>query len=269
MRIGRSVIKRFGSRWKACLGRKTRGRTPGVKTLSQAAGLAALLVALPGCQSITGNPSLSQVRIIDASPDAPGIDVYQGSAVLAYNLGLGTVTSYVPIVPGSYPVNVDTAGSKQLLISASGTFLVNGQYTVLVGNYAASLQEMILKDQSQAAPTGEVSVRLIDESVKAGAVDVYLVASGATLATSLPLLTGVAFNANTGYMNIPTGTYTLVVVPTGTKVATTTTTLYTGAAVSYPGGAARTLVLIDAVTTSTPAVQVVTANDFDSADEGS
>ncbi len=238
-------------------------------TLARLAGLAALLGTLPGCQSLTGNPSLSQVRIIDASPDAPGVDVYQGAAVLAYNLGLGTITSYVPIAPGTYSVNVDTAGTKQQLVTATGTFLKSAQYTVLVGNYAATLQELILKDQSQPAPAGDISVRIINQAVKTGNVDVYLVPSGSTLAGALPILTNVAFNTNSGYLNIPSATYTLVVVPTGTKVSSATATLYTGAAVAYPGGSARTLVLIDAVTTSVPGIQVVTANDYDTADEGS
>ncbi len=276
MRTGRSVIKQLGiQRFGAGFGPKSTGleaagfKLPGFKTLTQAAGLAALLGTLPGCQSITGNPSLSQVRIIDASPDAPGVDVYQGSAVLAYNLGLGTVTSYVPIAPGTYSVIVDTAGTKQQLVSAAGTFLNNSQYTVLVGNYAATLQELILKDQSQPAPSGDISVRIIDQSVKTGAVDVYMVPSGSTLAAALPILTDISFNTNSGYLNIPSATYTLVVVPTGTKVSTATATLYTGAAVTYPGGSARTLVLIDTVTTSIPGIQVVTANDYDTADEGS
>jgi hypothetical protein len=238
------------------------------RALAQAAGLAALLGTLPGCQSLAGNPTLSQVRIIDASPDAPGLDVYQGSAVLAYNLGLGTITSYVPISPGTYAVNVDTAGTKQQLVTATGTFLNNAQYTVLVGNFAASLQELILKDQSQPAPAGDISVRIIDQSVKTGNVDVYLVPSGSTLAGALPILSNLAFNSNSGYLNVPSATYTLVVVPTGTKVSPATATLYTGAAVTYPGGSARTLVLIDTVTTSVPGIQVVTANDYDTADEG-
>jgi hypothetical protein len=239
------------------------------KTLAQVAGLAVLLGAMPGCQSIAGNPSLSQLRIIDASPDAPGLDVYQGSAVLAYNLGFGTVTSYVPIAPGTYAINMDTAGTKQQLVTASGTFLDNAQYTVLVGNYAANLQEPILKDQSQPAPTGDISIRIIDQSLKTGAVDVYLVPSGSTLATAVPIQTGMAFDANSAYINVASGTYTLVVVPTGTKVSSTTATLYSGAAVAYPTGAARTLVLIDTVTTTTPGIQVVTADDYDPADTGS
>jgi hypothetical protein len=233
--------------------------------VAKLAGLALILLPLPGCQSITGTPTLSQVRILDASPDAPGIDVYQGSAPLAYNLGLGTITSYVPIVPGGYPIIVDTAGTRQQLVSATGTFLRESQYTVLVGNYAATLQELILKDQSQPAPSGDISIRVVDQSVRAGAVDLYLVPSGSTIATTKPFLTDVTFNTNSGYINLPTGTYTLAALPANTVPTTTVATLYTGAAVAYGGGSAKTIVLIDTTVTTVPGIQVITADDYDPA----
>ena len=227
-------------------------------------GLGLVLLALPGCQSVTGSTTLSQVRVINASPDAGGgaIDVYQGSAPLAYNIGFGSNTSYVPLVPGGYSIIVDTPHTRQPLATASGTFLANQQYTVLVGNYAATLEELILEDQSQPAPSGDVSIRFIDQSVRAGVLDIYLVPTGSTLATTRPVQSGLAFNTNTGYMNLPTGTYTLVAVPAGTVPTATTVPLYSGPAVSYAGGGAETLVLIDTTVTTVPGIRVVSLTDF-------
>ena len=233
----------------------------GVATL---AGLGLLLGALPGCQSITGSPSVAQVRLIDASPDAGGLDVYQGSGILAYNLGLGTITSYVTFSPGNYAIVADAAGTRQQLVSQSGTFAVGNQYTVLIGNFSTGLQETILRDQSVAAPSGQVSLRILDQTSRSGAVDLYLIPSGSTIVTVKPLLTNVTFGSNTGYVNVPAGTYTLAAVPTGTVPTATGTTFYTGAAVTYPSGSARTLVLLDQQLITTPGLQVITANDYDS-----
>ncbi len=226
--------------------------------------LAGALLPLPGCQSISGSASLSQVRIIDASPDAAGLDFYQGSSILAYNLGLGSVTSYVPITPGNYPVSADTAGTKQQLVTSTGTFLTSNQYTVLVSNTASSLQETILKDQATPAPTGQVSLRFIDESLRAGGLDIYLVPTGSTITKVSAALTGVTFASNSGYLNVPTGTYTLIALPAGTTPTATGTTLYTGAAVLYAAGSAKTLVLIDQQLVTAPGVRVITADDYDS-----
>ena len=141
-------------------------------------------------------------------------------------------------------------------------FAANGQYTVLIGNYANALQELILQDQSTASPLGQVNLRFIDQSVRSGALDLYLVPSGATVVTQRPVVTGVSFNTNTGYVSVPAGTYTLVALPTGATPTASGSTLYTGAAVVYVTGSASTIVLIDPQLTTTPGVQIVTAADY-------
>ena len=226
-------------------------------------GLLALLVPLPGCQSITGSPNIAQIRLVDASPDAPALDAYQGTSILVYNLGLGSVTSYISVTPGTYNIIADAAGTRQALATQSGTFNANGQYTVLIGNYSAGLQETILKDQSQAAPTGQIAIRVLDQSVVAGAVDLYLIPSGSTILTVRPALTNVSFGSNSGYVNVPAGTYTLVALPAGTTPTATGSTFYTGPSVTYASGAARTIILVDQQLSSTPGIQVITAADYD------
>lgn len=229
------------------------------------AGTGLVALSLSGCQSVTGSPTLSQVRIIDASPDAPGLDIYQGSSILAYNLGLGTITSYVPITPGTYGILADNANTRQQMVSAQGTFQTGNQYTVLIGNYSNQLQELILKDQGTAAPSGQISVRFIDESTRGGNIDLYLIPTGSTILTVKPVLTNVAFNLNTGYFNVPAGTYTLAALPAGTLPTAAGTTLFTSATISYSSGAARTFVLLDQQLVTTPGIQIIIANDFDSA----
>ena len=224
--------------------------------------LSTLLLAVPGCQSITGTAPTSHVRIIDTSPDAPDMDAYQGTAILAYNLGLGTLTSYVPVPPGTYNISADQAGTHSHLTMAGGTFAADAQYTVLIGNSSNALQEWILKDQSTASPLGRVNLRFINQSVQAGGLDLYLVPSGSTVVAQKPLITGVNFNSNTGYLSVPAGTYTLVVLPTGATPTASGSTSYTGAAVAYVPGSASTIVLIDPQLSTTPGVQIITAADY-------
>jgi Domain of unknown function (DUF4397) len=236
--------------------------------------VAALLAILSGCQAVISNAPLTQVRVIDASPDAPGLDIYQGSTALAFNLGFGTVTSYVAFTPGIYTIAADSAGTKQTLSSSKTTFAASTQYTVLVGNITGSLQQVVLTDQSQPAPAGQISLRFIDQATRVGAVDIYLIPAGQTLVAASPVVTGVVFGTNTGYLSVPTGTYTLVMYPSGTTptgAAVPSSTLpnlpiatYTGAQVTYSGGAARTFVLIDQQLLTTPGLQVVTAEDYNS-----
>lgn len=244
-----------------------RGRTFGAAATAtvRLAGLAVILGALPGCQNITGSMPVSQVRVIDASPDAPGLDIYQGGSALAYNLGFGTVTSYVSIAPGISTIAADTAGSKQQLSTARGTFAASAAYTVLVGNVAADLAETVLTDQSGPAPSGQISVRILDQATRfSTGVDVYFVPSTATLATVMPILTDVVFGTNGGYINVPIGTYTIIILPTGTVPVATTIPIYTGAKTAYAAGAARTFLILDQQVITDPGFQVITADDYDS-----
>ncbi len=220
-------------------------------------------MTLTGCQAIVSSVPESQVRIVAASSDSPGLDIYQGTNPLAYNLGFGTVTSYIQLNPGVYTINADMAGTKQVLSSSKATFTASTQYTVLIGNAASSLQQLTLTDQSQAAPTGQIALRFIDQATRINAVDVYLIPAGQKLTAVAPLLTGIAFGVNTGYLNIPNGTYSIVMVPTGTIPVSTTIATYAGPQATYTSGSAHTVILIDQQVVSTSGLQVITADDFE------
>ena len=234
--------------------------------LAGAASLATVL-GLSGCQAVNGSTTaqVGQLRIVDASPDAGGLDIYSGSAAIAYNLGFGTVTSYIPVTPATYTLRVDAAGSKNALSTVRAS-LVNGkQYTMLVSNVLVSLQSTLLTDQSQAAPTGQIALRFLDEAIAVGSVDLYLVPSGSTLAKVNPISTGLVLGTNTGYINVPTGTYTLYVIASGAVISANTIPAFTGASTTYPAGSARTVLLLDTQIVTAPSVQAITVNDYDSA----
>jgi hypothetical protein len=221
-------------------------------------------LALTGCQAIVSSAPEAQIRIVHAIPDAagPGLDIYQGPNAIAFNLGFGTITSYVPLTPGVYTINADTAGSKQVLSSAKATFAPSTQYTVLLGNSVNSTQQLTFTDQNQPAPSGQIALRFIDQATRLTAVDIYLVPAGQKLAAVTPIVTGVLFGTNTGYLNVPAGTYSLIMLPAGT-VPVSSAANYTGPQVTYSVGSARTVILIDQPLATTPGLQVITAQDFD------
>jgi hypothetical protein len=226
--------------------------------------LALSLGVLSGCQGLIGNPSNSQVRIIDVSPGAPSLDIYQSHSALAHSLGFGTMTSYVPVTPGTYTIAANSAGTEQVISAAKGTFLPAAQYTVLIGgDIAAHPRQFTLKDQNQPAPPGQIALRFIGQAVRIGAVDIYLVPPGQTLADAKPVVTNMNLGANTGYRNIPTGTYTIIMLPAGTIPTGATLPAYTGAQVDYTDGSARTMILIDQLLVSGYHLQVITADDYD------
>jgi hypothetical protein len=155
------------------------------------------------------------------------------------------------------------------LVASTDTLAAGKQYTEIIGNGLANLQQTVFLDQSSPAPGGEVAVRLINEATRSGAVDVYLIPKGSRAANTSPIATNLNFGVNSGYITIPEGTYAMAVVPTGTVLASSTVTLLSGAQVDYASGAVRTVVLIDQEILGaqhaalTPGVQAVVADDVD------
>jgi hypothetical protein len=240
------------------------------KSRRYAARLAAILLTaagLSGCQSI--DMSSAQLRVIDASPDAGVIDSYQNNSALAYNLGFGTMTSYVPMSPGGYSLTTDKAGTRQTLVANNDTLVAGKQYTEIIGSGLANLQQTVFLDQSAPAPAGHIAVRLINEATRSGAVDVYLVPTSGRLTNTSPIAVNMNFGVNSGYIDVPEGTYAIDVVQTGTTLTSSTVTLLSGSQVEYASGAVRTVVLIDQETVGaqhaalTPGVQAIVADDAD------
>jgi hypothetical protein len=222
---------------------------------------------LSGCQSLGVDPgSLAQVRVIAASPDSPQMDFYLGGNALAYGVDFGSVSSYVPVSPGGVTVSANTANSRQMLVTANAGLAPGRQYTAVVTNVAASLQETVYADQNEPAPAGEIAMRIINAATRAGSVDIYLLPNSAKLTSTLPVRTGVSFGSSTGYILAPQGTYSLVVLPSGTVPTSTTQELLRAPQVTYAVGSAHTVVLVDhpnPSNSSAPGVDQIVADDYE------
>lgn len=224
-------------------------------------------LALSGCGE-AGHSSRGTValRMIHASPDVGTLDVYANNTALAYGVGFGAVSSYVAYAPGTYTLTGRQSGSSVRLTSTAANLAVRAQYTMLVGNVAAGLQTLLLQDQTQPAPAGQVALRFIDQATQIGPMDLYLVPQDGSLAASVPILTGITFSTAANlpaYVNVPASTYTLMILPNGSVPTATTIARYTGTVVSYAAGSAHTIILLDRPAAPLPTVQVIMANDYD------
>lgn len=227
-------------------------------------------VGLAGCGQVNGSTQTqyAQLRVIDTSTTAGGVDIHIGTSVLTYNIGFGSIVNYTPVLPGTYTINADQSGSTSVLSSIRASLVAGTQYTLLLTSPTGTLSSQLLTDQSQPAPGSQSLVRLIDQASQIGPVDVYFIPTGGSLLTSKPVATNVTFNSILNGLSVPTNTYQIELLPTGTvpSAATATTAatvaLYTSAATAFPAGSARTILLLDTQITTTPAVQVVIVDDY-------
>jgi hypothetical protein len=231
------------------------------------AAFAACAATLNGCTVVSGSSPRTLVRLINATYNAPAVDAYMASTAIAYNIGSPSVTSYAYLAPGAATASVDLTGTQTAIAQAQATFLAGQMHSIYFTGASSSYQATILMDQNTPAPSGQISVRFLQQAVSAGAVDIYFVPGGSTLADSNPVLANAQAGLSTSYFNIPAGTYTVVILPAGTVVPTvvdnTFTTSYTGTPTTFNAGAVRTFLVVDNPLSRNSGVNIVTADDLD------
>jgi len=221
-------------------------------TLAAALGLAA-------CENVASYSQPSLVRVIDASYIAPAINVQVEGTLLATNIGQGTISSYGTLpASGSAVIDVTATTGGAGLATTSAALLAGHQHSVfLTDNSAASGYVVtLLEDQQDAAPSGHSTFRFLNQATKTGAVDIYMVPAGSTLATSLPLVKALAAGSATLYVSFASQTVNLVVTPSGVTRAK-----YTSPSLALTGGEVRTALILDTQLTANPPVNVFLADD--------
>ena len=164
----------------------------------------------------------ARLRVVHASPDTPAVNVYANdnfTTPVVSNLAFPNLTGFVEVPGGTYNIKVTPTGNVGLIaINANPTFAAGREYSVLAVGRLAAIEPLVLTEDRRRVAT-QAKVRIIHGSPTAGAVDIYVVAPGASIASAAPNFANVPFKANTGYVSLAAGAYDVIVTPTGSKTA--------------------------------------------------
>ena len=223
---------------------------------------------LSGCQSLNISASTSeaaQIRFVDTSIDAPGLDLYLNGTGAAFNLSFSTSTSYVPLAPGSYDIAAQRSKSGQALAITHAALAAGRNYTALVTHPLSGLAQVLYEDQSVAAAPGTVALRVLDEAALPIAVDIYVssVHSTPSGAGHSLIVAGLRAGGNSGYISLPAATNLLVTVVPAGSMPTASTSPLGSTTVLASSGAVRTVVLADSQQKPGKAVYAFALTDLD------
>jgi hypothetical protein len=227
-----------------------------------AAASLALALGLSACEQVASYTQPSLVRAIDASYIAPAVDIEVEGTLIAHNIGQGTITPYGTLPASTNAlIQVTAATGGSALVTANGTLLAGHQHSVFLTDNGAAptgYEVTVLEDQQIPAAQGHSAFRFLNQAPKTGAIDVYMVPSGTTLANTIPLVSNLPVGATAGYISITSQTVTMIITPTGLL-----TPKYTSAVLTLTGGEVYTVLVVDTQLTSDPPVEVFMANDVD------
>lgn len=154
-----------------------------------------------------GTPTDACVRVIHASPDAPGVDVYVNDSPIAEGLSFGVTTDFVALPAGDdRQVKIVTAGSPvEDALNATDLDLDEGSaYEVIVLDMVDDLDVKIEDVDLSAVPAEQARLRIIHAAPDVDEVSLVV--------TDGPeLFTGVTFQDVSDYETLDAMTYDLQV----------------------------------------------------------
>ncbi len=158
----------------------------------------------------TQQASNSLVKVVHASPDAPGVDLLVDNTIAGTNLTFPNNTGYLTVPSGTRNVKVNVAGTSTTVIEANIDFIKDKNYSVFAVNSVANIEAILVEDDLTNPANGKAHVRFIHLSPDAPAVDV-------TLTDGTVVFGNKSFKEFTAFTPLDAGSYDLEVRVAGTN----------------------------------------------------
>ena len=179
----------------------------------------------------------SYVKVIHASPDAPGVDLLVNDQIAGTGLAYPNNTGYLNLTSGTKNIKVNVSGTSTTVIDADLRFDAYEHYSVFAIDEVSNLSALVLNDNLALPAAGNSHVRFLHLSPDAPAVDI-------TLTDGTVIWGNIGFKQATDFTPLPAGTYDLQVRVAGTEtvalelpgIALTDGTIYTVFAKGFLAG---------------------------------
>jgi len=177
-----------------------------------------------------------------------GVNLTYGQSTPA-TLPAPSTANYSAILAGSRTMLLKRTADTTTLVATVAFTVGSGQdQTVYAigGASGSAVTSLVIEDANPDIAATATRVRIVNLSPTAGAVDVFLTAVNADLATATPTAANLAYRAASTYPTPSPGTYQIRVVPAGTAPAARAGAVSVNVAdVAIPGRAGRTIVIGD------------------------
>jgi Domain of unknown function (DUF4397) len=174
---------------------------------------------LSGCGGTGGGGADAQLRVLQASPNAPLVNLLVDGVSVAGNLGYGNATAYLQVKPGSHHIQAVPVSGASPIFDQTMSFASSTNQTLLLTGPATGIQPLLLSDTGPTIVVGDAYVRIVDASATMGAADVYIVPAGSSIVGVQPVVAGMSFDQSTGYQTTVAGNYEVFMTAPGTTNA--------------------------------------------------
>ena len=173
----------------------------------------------PGCGGGSGSGTAAMLRLVQASPDAPAVNVLIDAKSVAVNLAYGNDTGYLSVKAGSRHIQVVPVSGGAAIFDQTISFTSSTNQTLLLTGTSAAIQAVTLNDTAPTVVANSGNVRVVNASATMGTADVYIVPAGSSIVGVTPVTAGLAFDQSTGYQLTAAGSYEVFMTTPGTTRA--------------------------------------------------
>jgi hypothetical protein len=198
------------------------------------------IACLIGCGS--SSSGTANLRIFQAAPDAPHVNILIDGASTASNIVYGNNTGYLSLKSGSRHVQAVPVNASTPIFDQPISLAPSSNQTLFLTGTAASIKPVTLTDGGTTTTTGDGYVRVLNASSAMGPADVYVVPAGSSIAGVQPTSAALAFDKDTGYKLIADGSYQVFLTAPGTTNAYVST-----GPINLTSGQNQTVVALDGV----------------------
>ncbi len=185
----------------------------------------ALAAGFSGC-SISGsggtNPPVSQFAYLQASPNAPNLDIYLNGSAVAYNFPYTSDTGYFLAQPGIYNLQAVPTGTSTAILNTNISFSPGLGYSIFTIDSLSKIKAAVVVDSFTAPSSDSARIRFFHFCTNQGSVDLG-VTGVVTPWYSSRTFNDQATNATLDqFIEVPAATYNLEARITGVGTVVTT-----------------------------------------------
>ena len=187
--------------------------------------------------SCGGGGDNARLRLMHASPDEATVDVLVDSKTIANGIAFGTASSYTSLGSGSRHVQIEPSGTSTTVVDETVSLGSGTDTTILLANFATSLNAITLQDDNSAPTSGNAKLRVIQAAPGLTSADVYIVPDGTDINSVAPVYSGMPFESASTYTSLTAGSYRVWFTSPGQKFI-----FIDSGAISLASGQIRTVV---------------------------
>lgn len=156
------------------------------------------------------NQTNSYIRIFNASPNAPAVDIYANDKLIVKDLAYKEFSQYLPVPPSNYNITVYPSGqTTNPVINTNVNIPLNTVFNLAIIGTFPDISLYAIQEPTTAQNFGRSCVRFVNLSPNAPALNIGL-------SDGTKVFHDVSYKGITDYACIPAGTYTFIISPAGT-----------------------------------------------------